>query len=102
MLLVGEELYMVSDGGVASCVDAKTGKSHWQERLGGGYSASLLYGDGKIYFQNEEGVGTVIEVGKKFKQLARSDLGERTLASYAVVESDLLIRTDKHLYRIKR
>jgi outer membrane protein assembly factor BamB len=102
MLLVEDELYMVSDGGVATCVDAKTGKNHWQERLGGGFSASLLYGDGKIYFQNEEGAGTVIEAGKEFKQLAKNELGERTLASYAVVESDLLIRTDKHLYRIKR
>jgi outer membrane protein assembly factor BamB len=102
MLLVGDELYMVSDGGVATCVEAKTGRNVWQERLGGGYSASLLYGDGKIYFQNEEGAGTVIEAGKEYKQLAKNELGERTLASYAVVESDLLIRTDKHLYRIKK
>jgi outer membrane protein assembly factor BamB len=56
-LLVGEELYMVSDGGVATCLDAKTGAQHWQQRLGGGFSASPLYGDGKIYFQNEQGVG---------------------------------------------
>jgi outer membrane protein assembly factor BamB len=100
MVLVDGELFMVSDGGVASCVDAKTGEVHWQKRLGGNYSASLLAGDGKIYFQSEDGVGTVVAAGKEFKDLARNEMKERTLASYAVVGSDFLIRTDKHLYRI--
>ena len=65
MLLVGDELYMVSDGGLGSCVDAKTGKVHWQKRLGGnGYSASPIYADGKIWFLSEDGVGTVVKAGK--------------------------------------
>ena len=51
-LLVGEELYMVSDRGIASCVDARTGKHHWQERLPGEYSASPVYAEGKIYLLN--------------------------------------------------
>jgi outer membrane protein assembly factor BamB len=100
MVLVGDELFMVSDRGVATCVDAKTGKQHWQERLGGDFSASLLAGDGKVYFQSEEGVGIVIEAGKSFNELARNDVKERTLASYAVIDHDLLIRSDKHLYRV--
>src|SRR4029077_199591 len=49
-LLVGDELYLVSDRGVATCVDAKTGTEHWQERVGGNYSASPLLADGRIYF----------------------------------------------------
>ncbi len=102
LLLVGDELYMISDGGVATCVDAKTGDIHWQERLGGRYSASPLYADGKIYFQSEDGVGIVIAAGKEFNQLARNDLKERTLASYAVIDEALLIRSDKHLYRIEQ
>jgi len=101
LLLVGDELYMVSDYGVASCLDAKTGKVHWQERLGGNYSASPLFASGKIYFQSEEGVGVVINAGKRFELLAKNPLGERTLASYAVGDGALFIRTEKHLRRVQ-
>jgi len=100
LLLVGEELYMVSDSGIASCLDAKTGRSHWQERVGGDCSASPVYADGKIYIQNETGLGVVLKAGKTFQKLAESALNERTLASYAVADSALFIRTDQHLYKI--
>ncbi len=100
MVLVGEELYFVSDAGVASCVDAKTGAVHWQERVGGGYSSSLLHAGGRIYAQNEAGLTTVLAVGKEFKVLAKNDLEERSLASFGVVDDSLLIRTDAHLFRI--
>lgn len=100
MLLIGDELYFVSDGGIATCVDARTGKVHWSERLGGDYSASPVYGEGRIYFQNEGGTGTVIAAGKKFNVLATNDLGERCLASYAATDGAFFIRTDQHLFRI--
>jgi outer membrane protein assembly factor BamB len=100
MLLVGDELYFVSDAGIASCVDAKTGRVHWAERVGGNYSASPLLADGRIYLQNEEGIGVVLAPGKTFHQLARNSLGERTLASYAVTDGALFIRTETHLYRV--
>lgn len=99
-LLVGDELYLVSDLGIASCLNARTGKVHWQERIGGAHSASPLHADGKVYCQSEEGVGTVLKAGKKFEVLARNNLGERTLASYAAADGVLFIRTEKHLYRI--
>jgi outer membrane protein assembly factor BamB len=101
LLLLGDELYMVSDGGMASCVDAKTGKVHWQESLESHYSASPLAADGKIYFQSEEGVGTVIKAGKQFELVAKNDLGERSLASFAAADGALFIRTEKNLYRIE-
>jgi outer membrane protein assembly factor BamB len=100
MLLVGGELYFVSDGGIASCVDAMTGRVHWAERVGGNYSASPLLADGRIYLQNEEGIGVVLAPGKTFHELARNSLGERTLASYAVTDSALFIRGEAHLYRV--
>jgi outer membrane protein assembly factor BamB len=100
-LLVGDELYLVSDSGIASCLDARTGKVHWQERIGGSYSASPLYADGKIYCQDEEGTGVVLKAGKHFEVLARNLLGERTLASYAASDGAFFIRTEKHLYRIQ-
>ncbi|MEO8495025.1 MAG: PQQ-binding-like beta-propeller repeat protein [Planctomycetota bacterium] len=101
LLVVGDELYMVADKGVASCLDAKTGTVHWEERLGGNYSSSPLYADGHIYFQSEEGDTTVIAPGREFKKLASNQLGERTLASFGVIDHALLIRSDKHLYRIE-
>jgi outer membrane protein assembly factor BamB len=101
LLLVGEELYMVSDAGIATCVDARTGQVHWSERLPGNYSASPLFAAGKIYFQNETGTGTVLKPGKKFEKLSENPLNERSLASYAVADSALFIRTDQHLYKVK-
>ncbi len=100
MLLVKDAVYMVSDRGVASCVDAKTGETHWRERLGGNYSASPIHAGDKIYFQSEEGVGTVVRAAKTFEKLAENDLGERTLASYAIADGSIFIRSEKHLYRI--
>jgi outer membrane protein assembly factor BamB len=100
-LLVGDELYMVSDRGFASCLDAKTGRVYWQERLEGSYSASPVFAGGKIYFQNEEGVGTVVKAGRQFEGVAKNSLEERTLASYAAVDGALFLRTAKHLYRME-
>jgi outer membrane protein assembly factor BamB len=101
-LVVGDELYVVSDAGVATCLDARTGKVHWRQRLDGNFSASPLHANGKIYFQDEEGMGTVIKAGKQFEQLAKNELEERTLASYAAADGALFIRTEKHLYRIEQ
>lgn len=101
MVVVGDEIYFISDGGIATCADAKTGEIHWTHRVGtGGVSASPVVAEGRIYFQNEAGVGCVITAGKTFELLAENDLGERSLASYAVADNALYIRTEKHLWRI--
>ena len=102
VLAVGDELYAVADSGVASCFDARTGKIHWQERLEGNYSASPIVADGKIYFLSEDGVGTVVKAARAFEQIATNKLEERTLASYAVADGALFIRSAAHLYRIGR
>jgi outer membrane protein assembly factor BamB len=99
-LLVGEELYLVNDNGIATCVDAKTGKQHWQERLGGAYSASPVYAGGRIYFLSEDGESVVIAPDKRFRKLAVNRLDGRTLASMAVSGGSVLIRTATHLYRL--
>lgn len=100
-LLVGDELYVVADSGVASCVDAKTGYVHWQERVCSNTSASPIFADGKIYIQDEQGLGVVLTPGKTFTKPATNPIGERTLSSYAVTDGALFIRGDKHLYRIQ-
>jgi outer membrane protein assembly factor BamB len=99
-LLVDEEIYVVNDGGIASCLDAKTGETYWQQRLGGEYSASPVFADGRIYFLNEEGVATAIAPGRVFRRLATSTLDGGALASMAVSGGSIFIRTDTHLYRI--
>lgn len=100
-LLVGDELYLVSDLGVVTCLDAKTGQSHWQERLGGSFSASPVFADGRIYFMNETGVTTVIGPGKEFHRLATNSLEDAwTLASMAVSGGSIFIRSADYLYRI--
>jgi len=101
-LLVGTELYFVSDEGMLTCADAKTGRVHWQERVGGNYSASPIFGAGNLYVQSEEGVATVVKAGLSFTLLNRNDLKERTLASWAVDEGIIYIRTERSLYRIQR
>jgi outer membrane protein assembly factor BamB len=99
-LLVGDELYVVSDIGIASCLDAKTGEVRWLQRLGGNYSASPIFADGRIYFLSEEGMATVIAPGREFRKLAMNVLDGATLASMAVSGGSIFIRTDSHLYRI--
>ena len=100
-ILVGNELYVVSDLGIATCVDALTGELHWQERVGGNHSASPIFANEHIYFQNEEGITTVIKPGTEFEVLARNQLDGSMLASMAAVSNALYIRTESHLYRIE-
>lgn len=99
-LLVGEELYIVNDLGIVSCLDAVTGTVHWQQRIGGNHSASPVFAAGRIYFLSEEGVTTVIAPGKTFQKLATNELDGSALASMAVFSSSILVRTQSHLYRL--
>ena len=99
-LLVGNDLYYVSDTGVLSLADAASGQIVWQQRLGGNYSASPVFADGRIYFQSEEGMTTVIAPGREFRRLASNRLDGAMLASMAVSGGSFFIRSDSHLYRI--
>ncbi len=99
-LLVGNELYLFDDKGIGTCLDAKSGEIHWQERLGSDTSASAIHSQGRIYSLDETGTCHVIDAGREFKRLAENPLGERALASMAVDGNDLLIRTETGLFRI--
>jgi outer membrane protein assembly factor BamB len=99
-LLVGNDLYYVSDTGVLTLADASSGQIVWQQRLGGNYSASPVLADGRIYFQSEEGVTTVIAPGREFRRLAVNRVDGATLASMAVSSNSLFLRSHTHLYRI--
>jgi outer membrane protein assembly factor BamB len=99
-VLFGDELYIVNDAGIASCLDARTGKVYWVQRLSGTFSASPVVADGRIYFLNEDGVTTVIAPGQTFRLVATNPLPGPALASMAVSHGSLFVRTASHLYRI--
>lgn len=102
ILLIGELLYMVSDAGIVSCIEAETGKILWQERIGGEFSASPSYADGKIWLFNEEGKTSVIASGKAFQLLAENQLGDGFMASPAIVGRSFFLRSRTHLYRVEK
>jgi hypothetical protein len=98
-ILVGDEPHHERPG-IATCLDAKTGKPYWVARIEGSQSASPIYVDGRIYFLGEEGVATVIAPGRTFQVLAKNTLDGATLASIAVSGGSFYIRTMTHLYKI--
>lgn len=100
--LVGDTLFLVNDGGVASCLDAKTGEIIWTERIGGNYSASPLYADGRFYACNEEGKITVFAADRKYQVLAQNKLPDGFMASPAVSDGALYLRTKTALYRFQQ
>ncbi len=100
-LLVGDNLFLISDRGLMSCLDAKTGEKIWEERVKGSYSASPFYADGRIYLTSEEGKGTLVDAGRKFKVLGEFEMKEKTFASFAAVDGALYVRTETKLYKFK-
>jgi outer membrane protein assembly factor BamB len=94
-------LYLVKNGGVLSCFEAATGKQHYQKRLegaGGSYYASPVAGDGKIYASSMDGIVTVLEASDELKVVAQNNLEERLMATPAIVDGKLYLRTAGHLY----
>lgn len=91
-------LYMATEVGIASAVDAVSGATLWKERLGGVFSASPVAAEGHVYLVNENGETFVLEAGRQFKLLHKNALGERMLASPALGGGQILLRTDENLY----
>ena len=85
-LYYDEKIFMATEGGIASVVDAKNGETLWRERLGGAFTASPVAGDGKVYLLNESGETFVFEAGAPPKLISRNRLDERTLASPGCTE----------------
>jgi outer membrane protein assembly factor BamB len=101
ILLVDDLIYMIGDTGIASCIDAKSGDQVWQQRIGGEYSASPVYADGRLWFFSEDGKTTVLKPGRVFEQVAENHLDEGFLASPAIAGNAFYLRTRTHLYRIE-
>lgn len=99
-LLVGDLLYVVNDAGIATCIEAQTGKRIWEQRLENVFGASPLYASGRIYFFGRSGTTTVLLHGREFKRLAVNKLEGLVMATPAVSDNALFVRTKTHLYRI--
>jgi outer membrane protein assembly factor BamB len=100
-ILIDGLIYMVSDDGIITCIDAKTSDKVWQQRIGGSFSASPIYADDKIYFASRDGATTVIKPGRSFEQLAANSLDDGCMASPAANGHALFLRTKTNLYRIE-
>jgi outer membrane protein assembly factor BamB len=101
-LLVGDSIFSVDDDGVATCLDAKSGATVWSRRIGGKFTASALYADGRIYLFGEDGKTTVIAPEREFHELAVNQLADGFRSSPAVAGKALFLRTEKNLYRIEK
>ena len=101
LLLVGDLIFMITDAGIASAVEAKTGAIVWTARVGGTYSASPVAAGGRVYFFSEDGLTTAIEADRVFKVLATSQLDEGFMASPAIAGRAWFLRTKTHVYRIE-
>jgi outer membrane protein assembly factor BamB len=99
-LLIGSKLFFVSDKGVASCVDARTGERHWMERLGGNYSASPVYVNDLVLFLSEDGVATWVRPTTAFEVVGKNEISGRTFATPAFDGDAMILRTDTELIKI--
>ena len=96
----GQSVFLVSNDGVAHCLDAATGRVLWKEHVKGGYRASPLAADGRIYFLNTKGLTTIISASSRLNRLTENQLDDETLASPIVSDGRIFIRGRKALYCI--
>ena len=92
---------MANDVGAITAIEADTGKKLWQERVNGIFSASPVAADGKIYFVSETGETIVLKSGREPVIVARNDVGERLIASPAISNGSIYLRSDDRLICIK-
>jgi outer membrane protein assembly factor BamB len=98
-------LYVLSEKGILTRFDAKTGKMTYKERLdreAGEFTSSPWAYNGRIFCLSEEGKTFVIAAGETFKLLHVNSLDEFTLATPAIVEDRLLLRTESRLYSLRQ
>ncbi|RIK82455.1 MAG: quinonprotein alcohol dehydrogenase [Planctomycetota bacterium] len=101
-VLVGDNLYQIHDSGVATALDARTGKEVWTKRLSGQFSASLLASQGNVFLFSQQGPTYVVKAGNAFEQIGENKLDAGCMASPAVAGNALFVRTETHLYRIEK
>jgi outer membrane protein assembly factor BamB len=102
-IVYGDYLYACRDNGLLTCYEARTGKQIYRERLGQGatgFTASAVAGDGKLYFTSENGEIYVVKAGPTFDLLATNAMNEVCMATPAISDGNLIVRTEDHVYAI--
>jgi outer membrane protein assembly factor BamB len=99
---LGERVYAIAEPGFPQCFDLQTGTEFWDQRRtsAGQVYSSLVHADGKLYATTTGGVTLVLAAAAKLDVLAKNDVGERVLASPAISDGQIFIRSHKHLWCI--
>ena len=92
-IAAGDWFFVVSDGGVASCWEARTGNLVWKERLGAHHSASAVSAAGNLYFCADNGDTYVLKAGPKYDLVSQNSLGDECYASPAISQGEIYVRT---------
>ena len=98
-------LYSISNQGILDCYDLRTGKEIYRQRIahqGGGFSASPVAADGRIYLSSEDGDIFVARAGAPFELLSANPMGERLMATPALSEGTMYVRGEHTLFAISR
>ena len=94
-------LFMVSNNGIATCIDLRSGQILWQHRLAtGNYFASVVAGADKVYFLSVQGTCSVVEAAPKFRLLAKNRLVGEFYATPALDSGEIILRSRKRLFAI--
>jgi outer membrane protein assembly factor BamB len=92
--------FVVSDPGALGCIETRSGKRLWMNKLGKHHSASPVLADGLMYFPDDDGITWVVKANSKFEVVAKNALEEECYASPAISRGQIFIRTLNHLYCI--
>jgi outer membrane protein assembly factor BamB len=103
-IVYGDYLYVCADNGMLTCYEARTGERVYKQRLGGrgGYTASPVAADGRLYFFSEDGDVHVVKAGPTYELLARNAMNDACMATPAIADGLLLVRTQHFLYGLAR
>jgi outer membrane protein assembly factor BamB len=103
-IVYGEYFYTCANNGLLTCYEAKTGKRLYQQRLGGrgGYTASPVAADGRLYFFSEEGDVRVVKAGEKYELLASNKMDDACMATPAISDGLLIVRTQHSVIALGR
>ncbi len=100
-ILLDDLVFMLSDEGMVSCLEAQSGKEIWKERIGGAYAASLMLAGDRLYCFSQDGKATVLKASRQYQVLAKNLLASGFMASPAASGKSLYLRTKTDLYRIE-
>jgi outer membrane protein assembly factor BamB len=104
-LIYGGLLYVLANQGILDCYELRSGKEIYRQRIphqGGGFSASPVAADGRIYLSSEDGDIFVVKAGKDFELLATNPMGERLMATPALSDGRMFVRGEHDLFSIGR